>query len=105
MMMPMMTMKKITMTIVMFEMISAIDHVQMPAIHDGNDDLGNTSRKKKIFGIFSYHNDTMMTMMTKHNDDDDGGDDDDDGDDVDYHSDRSCAGAGYSCTASGFGRS
>ena len=53
--------------------------------------------------MFPYHNDTMMTMMTKHNDDDD----DDDGDDidVDYHSDRSCAGAGYSCTASGFGRS
>ena len=95
-----MTMKKISMTIIMFVMISAIDHVKVPAIHDGNDDLGNTSRKNFFFGIFSYHNDTMMTMMTKHNDYDDGGDID-----VDYHSDRSCAGAGYSCTASGFGRS
>ena len=38
-------------------------------------------------------------------DDDDVDDDDDDDIDVDYHSDRSCAGAGYSCTASGFGRS
>ena len=59
-----------------------------------------------LWDVFPYHNDTMMTMMTKHNDDDDDGDDIDDDDiDVDYHSDRSCAGAGYSCTASGFGRS
>ena len=70
MMMPMMTMKKISMTIIMFVMISAIDHVKVPAIHDGNDDLGNTSRKKKCFfwhfflwDVLPYHNDTMMTMM------------------------------------------
>ena len=64
MMMPMMTMKKISMTIIMFEMISAIDHVQVPAIHDGNDDLGNTSRRKKMFsfGIFSYGMCFLITM-------------------------------------------